>query len=96
MSALISIVNMNASTLREVLHLPLSHRKRNNLSRTRKGYHVFLSRYFIDCYSLMEEEKVYTIEQSGVLGNVMYDWGSDMDSVDSTDTPLRVRHIEVM
>ena len=79
---------MNELSSQEVVDLPLSEREKCHQSRTRRGFHVYLSRFFTDFYCLDEQEKAAALlESMGVLQPEV-DVGSDVDSIDSTDTPI--------
>ena len=54
---------MRCSRPCDVTRLPLSQREKENISRSQKGFHVFLSRYFLDFSNLNYKEKEATINK---------------------------------
>ena len=65
-------------TADEIIELPLSTKEKSSKSRTRLGYHVFLSWYFGEFNALSEESKRF------IVSEFVED---DEDSLDSTITP---------
>ena len=90
---------MNASTPHEILRLPISLREHTHHGRERKGFHVYLSRFFLDFRGLSEEGQTGALlEIVNIRNHANISWTeSDLDSVDSTDTPeIHSRHINVL
>ena len=75
--------------------LPLSSKEKFNDNRNRKGFHVYLSRFFIDFNKLSEEEKLQFVA-STLPTTVSLTYAPELEdddvSWDSTDTPLQVCH----
>ena len=75
---------MIALSKNKIINLPVSSKERAHHSRSRKGYHVFLSWYF-GKYNLLSEEDKHTMFSSSnplIMGN-----SEDDDSIDSASTP---------
>ena len=71
---------MNSHTPNEVLRLPLSSREEDHRSRSRRGFNVYLSRYFLDFKVLTDDEKWEKLNEHE-NNNVLED-----ESIDSVDT----------
>ena len=81
---------MNKTSPDEVLLLPLSLREQDHKSRSRKGFHVFLSHFFIDFRFLSDKDQIEELQKVGA------DKRGEEDSFDSVDTLTIVGHVEIM
>ena len=70
-----------------ILALPISERERNHPSRTRIGYHVFLSQFFTKINSIPFQEKVDILVGLQVWTNHYVNADSDDDSVLTVANP---------
>ena len=91
---------MKIYTAGRIERLPLSWRERQNDNRSRRGFHVYLSRFFLDFGMLTEPERVRFLADAlrdiPAVGAVYNQELEDDASFDSTDSPLCVRHQHVM
>ena len=69
----------------DILALPLSEKEQNHRSCNRKGYHVYLSAFYLK-YSTMniDEKKEYLVERRLMREEELYE-----SDADSTDTPVQ-------
>ena len=74
----------------DIVHLPLTEKERNHRSRSRYGYHVFLSFFFLKYGELDLQEKEEFLTAAGVWERSGY------ESEDSVITPPMPNHIHVM
>ena len=77
----------------KIINLPVSSKERAHHSRSRKGYHVFLSWYF-GKYNLLSEEENHDMFPSSnptMVGN-----SEDDKSLDSASTPPAIHVSTVM
>ena len=82
---------MNTYTEVEVVLMPLTLREEDNRSRSRKGFQVYLSRFFWDFKSLSVDDQRRELEgDEGVPDN------DNVLSIDSIDSPEVINHVEVM
>lgn len=84
-----TITNYNSTE--EIRYLPLSTHEVQHKSRSRKGYHVYLSNYFLQFSSLSYEQKNEVMMEHGVWLRPL-----DDDSIDSVMTPQTPMSYEVM
>ena len=75
---------MIALSKNEIINLPVSSKERAHHSRSRKGYHAFLSWYF-GKYNLLSKEDKHTMFPSSNPSTV--GTSEDDDSIDSASTP---------
>ena len=78
---------MENYTKDDILALTMSEREKNHLSRSRKGRHVFISRYFLEYSTLPAEE-----QRLLVFGPV----GSDDESYNSVDSIVHPKVWDVL
>ena len=71
---------MNVYTRDEVISLLMSGKEEAHVSRTRKGRHVYVSRYFLE-YALLSVE-----DQNALFGRIV----PDDVSINSVDTPPKI------
>uniref|UniRef100_A0A7S2RXG4 Uncharacterized protein n=1 Tax=Eucampia antarctica TaxID=49252 RepID=A0A7S2RXG4_9STRA len=81
---------MNPITPDEVEAIPPSYKESHHPSQTRKGYRVFLSRYFLDFKALSFEEKFKVLVRHRILAE------SDDISIDSICTPRSPHAYEII
>lgn len=79
---------MNNYTTDEILVLPMSVKERDHTSRSRQGWHVFISRYFYEFQQLPLQER---LQLTGSSSNI-----SDKDSFDSVDTIKNTKVWDIM
>ena len=84
---------MIALSKNEIINLPVSSKERAHHSRSRKGYHVFLSWYF-GKYNLLSKEDKHTMFPSSNPSTV--GTSEDDDSIDSASTPPTIHVSAVM
>ena len=91
---------MKLYTLATITKLPLSWREKQNKNRNRKGFHVYLSRFFLDFGLLSEGEKIEfladVLKDTPAVGAVYMQEMDDDASFNSTDLPLYIWHQHVM
>ena len=87
-------------TINNIERLPLSYREQQNENRNRKGFYVFLSRFFLDFGHLETHEKHdYLAEKlkevPGVAAIYAPIWDEEA-SFDSTDSTIVIRMQDIM
>ena len=85
---------MNASSSEEVTLLPLNHKEVEHRSRSRRGFHVYLSRIFFDFKTQTDTQK--RDELSSVSDGISQTCYESVVSIDSVDSIEVIKHIEVM
>ena len=81
---------MNALSAAAIVDLPLNAKEEEHPGRNRKGYHIYLSRFFMDYKQLSLSDKE---EFLALNANIISDGGENNDEDDSDanslDTPPR-------
>jgi hypothetical protein len=81
---------MNYNTTNEIIQLALSETEQQHTSRSRRSYHVFLSRFFFDFKRKTREEKELVLVSNNI-------WREEDDSsIDSILTPRTPQAHEIM
>ena len=81
---------MNQSTPHRIVNLPRSKKELENSSRSRKGYHTYVSHFFSDFKLLSKEQQETVLVDRGI-----WDESDDL-SVDSVMTPRTVKSYEIL
>ena len=82
---------MNYTSCEMIIQLEISEKEFNNHSQKRLGYHVYLSRYFMEFKALELEQQAAELVEKLVWEQI-----DDESSVDSVSTPRRASTTDVM
>jgi len=82
---------MFQDSVEDVTNLLMSSQEAKHRSYSRKGFHVFLSRYFHDFATLTYEQQLAEVQQLSSPSNA-----TDNESVDSVLSPVKILNKNIM